>query len=316
MKKIQGTYDELVDRYATLTLGRCAVLVALLVALFFIFGGMRHGDGSREPARLHSPPSVPVFRKGRTMYDPHERVRINILPGYIEPENLAPRVLFTAVCDFSGSMEKYVEQLPIAWKAMLDTLAKQPEARQRAMLACCAFDDRVSFQDYAPLSFYSKATMQFAGGGGTNLAAALLTTIERTQACRAQIDAAGMTCYRTLIAVITDGQAGDAEQLPDVTRQIVRAEQQGEIDFVPIAPNVDDMDRLERIFRKQPIPLKKLDYEFLFRGFARSMSIYSRSMCGAEPDGRTLIANSLDAIQRGTLLSGPDSGKRLLNPGS
>lgn len=316
MKKIQGTYDELVDHYATLTSGRCAVLVALLVALFLFLGGTRNGDGSRNADRRRPPPSPPRFREDTTMFFDHRRAQIDILPGHFEPRNLAPRVTFAAICDFSGSMNEHAERLPPAWQAMVNELNEQTETRQRAMLACCGFDDRVAVRDYAPLSCYRETVMDFSGGGTTHLATALLTTIKCTDACRKKMHAAGVTCYRSLIAVITDGQATDRAKIPEAVRQIAQAERRRAMDFVFIAPSVDDVDLLQQLFGKKPLLLDELDYEALFRGFAESLSVYSQSIAGAEPDGRTLIASHLDTVGRGTLLSGPDSAKQLLKPWS
>jgi uncharacterized protein YegL len=227
------------------------------------------------------------------MFDQTMKPNVKVLPGCHEADNLEPRALAAFIGDFSGSMAGHAHKLPPAWSRMVTTLVKPAIQRLRIELACCVFDDLVMLQDYAPLPFYMEKPLKFAGGGLTALGTALLLVIEYTRRRRQQLQSEAIRSFRTLCPVVSDGYATDHDALEAAIAEIRRAERMGEIEFVPLAPDAHCEAQLFSIFGKKPILLDTVDFEELFRALTRSLSTYSQSQLGGEPEGRALIRAEL-----------------------
>ena len=186
-------------------------------------------------------------------------------------------------------MSRFAPHLPPKWRQMVEALSQVTIQRLRVELACCVFDDRVVFQDYAPLPFYFERQLDFAGGGLTALGTALLTTTDRTLGRRRQLAEEGIHCNRAVCPVVSDGCATDPEILRSAIPRIREASQSGQIEFVPLAPDADCIGNLRTIFGRDPILLDDVDFSTLFAVLTRSISQYSRSMPGREPLAAELL---------------------------
>jgi len=285
-------YDDIVEDCATGSFGRWFFL-ALIVALFLHYTSeKRKAAGPDWPYQRPRPYHFLPFGE-LPMLQSQNSARVTVLPGHHESENLASRVLMAAILDFSGSMCRHAAKLPVAWRNMVTALGKQTTQRLRVELACCAFDHRIVFQDFAPLPFYLEQSLNFSGGGTTALGGAILTTIDRTRQRRETLAAEGIQCNRAVCPVLTDGRASDVAALQTAMGEIRRAEEAAEIEFIPLAPDAGSVGPLKTIFDKDPILLDEVDFDILFGAFTRSISSYSQSMPGFEPEAATLIRAEL-----------------------
>jgi uncharacterized protein YegL len=251
------------------------------------------------------------------MFGNTEYVDVTICPGAQEPENLEPRVHAGILLDFSGSMARYAKQLPTVWQKMVATLNKRTVERLRIELACCAFDDRVVYQDYAPVPYYLEKPLTFEGGGMTALGTALLTVIQHTQRRREALSSKGVHCYRSMCPVVSDGLANDGNVIETAIGEIRKAEQSREIDFVPLAPDPACIGQLETIFGKGSVLLlPEVRFDILFAALTRSLSRYSQSTPGFEPDARQLIQIELDREPAQPPLPHPQAVRRIKHGGT
>lgn len=242
------------------------------------------------------------------MFEARKSAEVTILPGHHEPQNLLSRVLMVLLFDFSGSMGEHAPKLPPTFRKMVAALSKRATERLRIELACCAIDDRIMLQEFAPLPFYLEQSLEFDGGGLTALGTALLEAIECTHRRREQLADEGIYCNRVVCPVLSDGYATDREALESALPEIRRAERAREIEFVPLAPEPGCLGQLQAIFDKEPILLDEVDFDILFEAFIRSLSTYSQSMPGHEPNAVELIRHDLGyASDRAKRLSRPET---------
>lgn len=227
------------------------------------------------------------------MIRPKDSTHVKVLPGFYERDNLRSRFHAVPTFDFSGSMAAHAPRLPGAYDRMVTALARNPSERLQIELACCAFDTDVVFQDYAPLPFYLEEPLSFTGGGATALGAALLTVLHFTRQRRRMLESDGIHCRPALCPVVTDGCATDPDTFDEAIREIRIAEQDQEMQFVFLAPDADSVPRLRSVFGREPILLDEVNFDRLFAGLTRSLSSYSRSQIGHEPDFRRLLESDL-----------------------
>ena len=245
------------------------------------------------------------------MFGDVEQVDVTICPGAEEPHNLEPRVHASMLLDLSGSMALYAKELPGVWRKMATTLNKRTVERLRIELACCAFDGRVVYQDYAPVPYYLDKPLTFEGGGFTALGTALLTVIEHTQRRRHALSSMGVHCYRSMCLVVSDGFANDGNVIESAIEEIRKAEERRQIRFVPLAPDPECVGQLETIFGKGTVLLlPEVRFDILFAALARSLSRYSQSAPGFEPDAREVIRIELGQSPR-VLTPHPETVRRI-----
>jgi uncharacterized protein YegL len=223
------------------------------------------------------------------MFHANDSIQVQILPGFYEPNNLENRVHAAPIFDFSGSMSAHAPRLPGAWGRMVAALSKRTIERLQIELACCVFDTHVVFQDYAPVPFYLEKPLSFVVGGATSLGTALLTVIDSTRQRRQMLASEGIYSRPAICPVVTDGYATDSGSLEHAVREIRFSEEHREIQFVFLAPDGQCVPQLRSVFGREPIPLDEINFERLFDALTRSLSSYSRSTAGHEPDARRLL---------------------------
>ena len=288
-----NVYSDLAHHYRTFSLARWIIL-GLIVLLFWAYVSEKREDlrhWKLDVYRYH-----PSSESGdRIMFANSFHVDIHISPGHHEPENLEPRVLVCPTIDFSGSLNDYVDLFPPAFARMVQTLSKRTVERLRAELACCAFDTNVHYQDYAPAPFYLETPLRYAGGGRTALGTALVTVIEQTLRRREELKQQRIGCYRSICPVITDGGANDGNVIEDAIREVRRAEQREQIEFIPLAPHPDCIADLEAIFGEETVLLlPEVDFDKLFAALTQTVSSYSQSTRGFEPKAGQLMKESVE----------------------
>lgn len=223
----------------------------------------------------------------------HDPIEVKVLPGFYEANNLETRVHAVPTFDFSGSMSEHAPRLPDAWRRMVAALSKRTIERLQIELACCVFDTHVVFQDYAPLPFYLEKPLTFTGGGVTSLGTALLTVIDSTRRRRQLLASEGIYSRPAICPVVTDGYATDFSTLEAALREIRAAEQRREMQFVFLAPDRHCVAQLKSVFHCEPILLDEISFDQLFGALTRSLSTYSRSLVGHEPEPRRLLIQEL-----------------------
>ena len=304
-----NVYDDLMHHYRTFSIWRWMVLAFVLFLFYAYVEQKRQNEGQRD---LDSNRFRSFSESGELiMSDIPRDVDVKVLKGYHEPNNLEARVLVSILLDFSYSMHEHAKELPGVLQCMSRALGKRTLERLRIELACCAFDGRVVYQDYAPVSYYLEKPLTFNGGGFTALGSALLVVIENTRHRRDFLRSEGIDCYRSVCPVVSDGKANDGDTIQKAIEEIRRAEEEQIIEFVPLAPDSRCVDTLRNIFAKKPIPLPEVDFDILFAAFRRSFSTYSQSMPGFEPEARSIIQRDVEREYKRLALPAPISTRRI-----
>ncbi|MDC0935057.1 VWA domain-containing protein [Pirellulales bacterium] len=241
---------------------------------------------------------------------------VEILPGRDDSENNWPRIEACYVGDVSGSMRQYLKEVLGSFGNMVDSVAEHPAARQRVELACAMFASDVVMQSFAPLSFYAKKKLKFDCGGRTSLGAALDAVIEETSRRRQALLARGVECSDSFCVVFTDGAYTD--DIKAVLPKIRQAEATGEIEFVPVAPDEDSVERLAEIFEQEAVLLANLDFDLLFSALARSLRTCSQGQARQSQSFADLVnqeiernASDFDSPDEQDVLPAPKSLLRL-----
>jgi len=227
------------------------------------------------------------------MFQIPSQTQVKVLPGCYEKSNLAPRAPAVPILDFSQSMSAHAPELPHVWSRMVAALSRRTTERLQIELACCVFDTHVLLQDYAPLPFYLETPLSFSGGGITSLGAALLTVIDATRRRRQLLADDGIHCRPAICPVVTDGYATDRATLVDALREMHVSQHKREMQFVFLAPDKDCMPQLRSVFHCDPISLDEISFDQLFEALTRSLSTYSCSQIGYEPEPRRLLLEEL-----------------------
>ncbi len=204
-------------------------------------------------------------------------MKVEVLPGLYEKQNLERRAHLTLINDWSGSMYEFKPAHDAALKQMLSDMAGVSILRQGLELALCDFSCDVQFQDFAPISFYEKSQKPFHGGFSTALGEAIDTTIDQTIKRRQMLEDDGIQVVRSVCVVLSDGKASDINKLQAVMPKIDSAIRTEAIEFIPVILEGMHSGPLKAIFQVDPIPVEAVNFSLMFAGLMRSMSQCSQA---------------------------------------
>ncbi|MDY7524633.1 vWA domain-containing protein [Sphingomonas sp. 10B4] len=193
-------------------------------------------------------------------------------------DNPEPRCACVLLLDVSGSMNGVSL---IALNAGLQQFAKDVRAdslaARRVDLAAVTFGDSVnvvaefgSAQHFYPQPLTAK--------GSTPMGEAINVSLDLMANRQQQYRSAGITPYRGVIFLVTDGKPTDSWER--AARRIEEGERRKSFSFFAVGVDDADIDTLAKISVSAPVMLRETDFAAMFRWLSSSLSAVSRSSTG------------------------------------
>ena len=177
-------------------------------------------------------------------------------------DNAEPRCACIILADRSGSMSgSPISAVNTGLKLLKTTLADDALACLRVELALVSFNETATVDvDFCSPENFTPPTL--GAGGGTNLGSAILFSLKKLNARRAEYIAAGSSFYRPWFIVLTDAASGD--DLSEAGRLIKEAEMQKRLAFFGVGVRGADMKTLAKLSNRPPQLLDGLKFPELF----------------------------------------------------
>ena len=205
-------------------------------------------------------------------------------------ENTEPRCACALILDVSLSMRGVsIAALNAGLQSFAKDVKEDRLTSKRAEICVVTFGGKVdvvseftSAQDFAPQTL--------TASGNTPMGEAINTAIDLIAARQAQYRANGISVYRPVALMVTDGTPTD--NWASAARRIRQGEEQKKFSFFAVGVDGADMDTLAQISANAPVMLRDLEFASMFRWLSTSLSAVSRSQVGervalANPAGPT-----------------------------
>lgn len=196
-----------------------------------------------------------------------------------------PRCACVLLLDTSGSMStQFEETTPIAalndgLQLFKDDLLKDDLAQKRVEVAIVEFNSKVNIvQDFIQAQDFYPPTLK--AGGATAMGEGIEKAAEMVEARKRIYKDNGVTYYRPLIFMITDGQPTDS--VAEATRLIAKGEQAKSFAFFAVGVQSADMDKLAQISVRDSKKLAGLNFSDLFEWLSASLCTVSQSVPGEQ----------------------------------
>lgn len=200
-------------------------------------------------------------------------------------ENPDPRCPVVLVLDCSDSMTQEMEgenRTPMeALNGGLDTLYthlnRDPLAQRRAEVSFVLYGT-----DVQPATDFKTAENlvlpELTQLGITSTGAALVEALDTIEERKKEYKSNGVQYYRPILMLISDGLATD--DTSEATRRLQEAHEQKKVNFMPIAVEGADVDKLTALSGKTALRLSGLKFEELFEWLSASAASVSSSQPG------------------------------------
>ena len=193
-------------------------------------------------------------------------------------DNPEPRCACVLLLDTSGSMQgDPIAELNRGLEQFAEELREDRLASRRVEVAVITFGDRVdvvaqfgSAQNFYPQPLTAK--------GSTPMGEAIETGIDLVAARQAEYRGNGITAYRPMIFLITDGAPTD--QWERAARRVRDGEGRNSFSLFAVGVGGADMKTLSQISVKAPVALNGLAFGDMFRWLSASLSAVSRATGG------------------------------------
>lgn len=200
-------------------------------------------------------------------------------------ENAEPRCACVLVLDCSGSMKgDAIVELNRGLELFAAELREDRLTAKRVDISVVAFGDQVdviaefgSAQNFHPLPLVAK--------GSTPMGEALNVAMDLTAARQTEYRTNGITPYRAMIFMITDGAPTD--QWERAAKRVHAGEERKSFMFFAVGVAGADTSVLSQISVRAPVMLRGLAFSDMFRWLSSSLASVSRSSVGQE----VLLAN-------------------------
>ena len=227
------------------------------------------------------------------MFQIPSQTQVKVLPGCYEKSNLAPRLPAVPILDFSQSMCAHAPELPHVWSRMVAALSRRTTERLQIELDVCVFDTHVLLQDYAALAVLSREAVELFRWRHHVARRSPADRHRRhtppTTVAGRRRDPLSSSHLSRRDGRICHGPSDPGRRL----REMHVSERKREMQFVFLAPDQDCMPQLRTVFHCDPISLDEISFEQLFDALTRSLSTYSCSQIGYEPEPRRLLLEQL-----------------------
>jgi uncharacterized protein YegL len=194
-------------------------------------------------------------------------------------ENPEPRCPCVLLLDNSGSMRgEKITQLNEGVAYFQRELLADHLARKRVEVAVITFGPVKVWNDFQSAEVFAAPMLQ--PDGETPMGAAVEKALQLLRERKSEYRAAGVSCYRPWLFLITDGQPTDS--ITKAAELLKQGEQTKDFVFFAVGVQGVDMGRLGQLCPpgRDPVQLKGLDFRGLFKWLSSSLKQVSRSNPG------------------------------------
>ncbi len=201
------------------------------------------------------------------------------------PEQRCPCLL---VLDTSGSMHgDPIRQLNEGLRAFMDEVRSDSLAAKRVEVAIVTFGPTQLIQPFATID--QVGFRELTAGGATPMGEAVTLAIKTLTERKAAYRANGVGFYRPWIFLITDGASTD--NLSAAAAAVRDGEAAKAFSFYAVGVEGADFQQLRGLSVKDPLKLKGLSFQELFKWLSASLSAVSQS----QPGDQVLLSNPMAA---------------------
>jgi uncharacterized protein YegL len=199
-------------------------------------------------------------------------------------ENPDPRCPCVLLLDTSGSMRgEPINALNEGLQTFKDALASDSLATKRVEVAIVTFGGSVQIVcDFTTMEGFHPPTL--TANGDTPMGAAILQGIHLLRLRKDAYKAHGITYFRPWLFMITDGgptdNKGPTAPWAEAVTQVSQGEKSKSFMFFSVGVEGANLEVLRKIGTNQPIMLKGLRFQDLFKWLSQSQAAVSRSNPG------------------------------------
>ena len=192
------------------------------------------------------------------------------------PEN---RVACVLLLDTSYSMSgKKLAQLNAGIDLFAQAVRSDELAAKRCDVAIISFGPVSLEQDFCSVDEMQPSKLR--AHGGTPMGAAVLEAIDVVENRKSHYKQAGIPYYRPWIFMITDGEPTDS--ITQAQEAIKQGEKDRKFSFFAVGVDQADLTVLQSLSVKDPVHLRGMAFEEMFRWLSASMIAVSESQPGEE----------------------------------
>ncbi|QBM75168.1 VWA domain-containing protein [Sphingomonas sp. AAP5] len=193
-------------------------------------------------------------------------------------DNPEPRAACLLLLDTSGSMKgEAIAALNAGLLAFAEALRADRLSAKRVDVAVIKFGETAEVvQEFVSAEAFHPQPLK--ANGGTPMGAAIELGIDLLASRQAQYRSNGVTPYRPMAFLITDGLPTDRWE--KAAQRVQQGEERRKFSFFAVGVDGAAMDTLARISVAEPVMLRGLRFEDMFRWLSSSLSAVSRSTAG------------------------------------
>lgn len=199
--------------------------------------------------------------------------------GHIEFDDFAdnpePRAAVVLLVDISGSMKgERIAALNAGMSHFALALREDRLASKRVEVAVIGFGERVDIvSEFTSAELFNPQPLK--ANGGTPMGEGIGVALDLLAARQKQYREGGITPFRPMIFMISDGAPTDAWQ--SAAQRVQAGERAKSFMFYSVGVDGADMNTLSQISISAPVMLRGLAFEAMFRWLSSSLSAVSRS---------------------------------------
>lgn len=193
-------------------------------------------------------------------------------------ENPEPRLPSLLLLDISGSMNgPPIAELNAGLTTYKDALAADTLASKRVEVAIMTFGGHIqTVCDFTTMEGFQAPTL--TAGGETPMGAAIRQGLDLLRSRKELYKAHGLSYFRPWVFLITDGAPTD--EWHSAAEQVKQGEKDKAFSFFVVGVEGANFEILKQICAREPLKLKGLRFQDLFRWLSSSQSSVSRSTPG------------------------------------
>lgn len=197
-------------------------------------------------------------------------------------DNPEPRCPCVLLLDTSGSMRgERLAALNEGLRTLRDELIRDNITARRVEVAIITFDSQVRIvQRFVTADRFDPPVL--TASGQTRMAAGIEEALTMVETRKEQYKRHGLYYYRPWILMITDGKPeGDSQaEIAEATRHLREDEKAKRVAFFAVGVEDADLEGLQEIVVRPPMPLDGLKFGELFSWLSQSMQAVSQSQPG------------------------------------
>ena len=199
-------------------------------------------------------------------------------------DNPESRVACVVMLDVSRSMTGTpIAEMNAGIQRFKDELEKDELTALRADVAVIAFNRKQKVvQNFGNIADFNPPAL--AASGGARIAPAVNSELDLIEERKAQYRAAGVSYYRPIAMLVTDGRPkhDEPDELAQTAARIKENEAGKHLTFFAVGTETADLGALSKLSNLQPKMLGGVQFRALFEWLSNSITAISQSQMGQE----------------------------------